>query len=176
MQESERRALFESVVTGQLHAQAWAYATRLCRTREDAEDLLQDALARAYASLHQLRQPELVRSWLFAILRAQSINRTRRAPLDLAATWWFQSALARDYQQPLTDPLARALAQLSPEQREVLTLFYLDGLSLAETGRVLRCSAQAVGQRLHRARQALRRRLTALAPAPPAVEGQTNEA
>jgi DNA-directed RNA polymerase specialized sigma24 family protein len=48
---------------------------------------------------------------------------------------------------------------LPAAQAELLALFYLDGLSLVETGRVLGLSPQAVGQRLHRARLALRRSL-----------------
>jgi RNA polymerase sigma-70 factor (ECF subfamily) len=157
MLENDRRRLFESLLTEQLHAMAWRYASRLAATREDAEDLLQEALVHAYRKLHQLREPEAFRPWLFSIIRSRGVNLQRRLPAGFAASLWFQRVLAQEQPHALAERLALALARLPAAQSELLALFYLDELSLAETGRVLGIAPLAVGQRLHRARQALRR-------------------
>jgi RNA polymerase sigma-70 factor (ECF subfamily) len=157
MLEEERRQRFETLLTEQLHARAWHYATRQSRTREDAQDLLQEALVRAYRKLHQLREPGAFKPWLFSIIRSCARNLARPALPQFAQTLWFQAVQASGHADLLSEPIAEALAALPPVQCELLALFYLDGLSLEETGRVLGVSPQVVGQRLHRARAALRR-------------------
>jgi len=61
--------------------------------------------------------------------------------------------------EPLGLDTAAALARLPQSQQELLSLFYIDGLNLSETGQVLGIRPQVVRQRLYRARQALRRQL-----------------
>ena len=62
-------------------------------------------------------------------------------------------------ENPLAEPIAEALARLPHAQREILSLFYLDGLNLEETGWVLGITPQVASQRLYRARRSLRRLL-----------------
>jgi RNA polymerase sigma-70 factor (ECF subfamily) len=63
---------------------------------------------------------------------------------------------------PLAEIVAASLTHLPLEQREILSLFYLDGLNLTECGQVLRISGGAVRSRLYRARGAMRRELKRL--------------
>lgn len=58
-----------------------------------------------------------------------------------------------------TEEIAAALTRLPASQREILSLFYIDGLNLVETARVLDVSVGAIQQRLFRARGALKREL-----------------
>lgn len=176
MQETERQSLFSALLTPQLHEQAWRYASRLARSREDAEDLLQESLTAAYNKLHQLQQPGMFRSWLLTIIRNQNIKLARRQPPGFTETLWFQSVQQAAETDPEAAGLSLELAALPAGQRQLLVLFYLDGLSLEETGRLLRLSPAVVSQRLHRARQALRRRLEAVRRAELQPKGQTNEA
>jgi RNA polymerase sigma-70 factor (ECF subfamily) len=159
MLDSERRQLFEALLSEELHAQLWRYCTRLAATREDAEDLLQEALARAYRKLHQLREPAAARAWLFSIARSLYINQSRRSPQIPAESLWLHSTQAQEHAHSLSEPIAEALAGLPLPQRELLALFYLDGLTLEECGSVLGAGPQVAAQRLYRARRALRREL-----------------
>jgi RNA polymerase sigma factor (sigma-70 family) len=84
MLEDDRRRLFEAVLTEQVHTQAWRYAARQAATREDAEDLLQEALAAAYRKLHQLRDHGAFRPWLFSIIRTRALNLRQREPAGFA--------------------------------------------------------------------------------------------
>jgi DNA-directed RNA polymerase specialized sigma24 family protein len=94
---------------------------------------------------------------LFSIVRSRAVNLQRRVPAGFAQSLWFQCVNAQGPQSALTERIADALARLTAAQAELLALFYLDGLSLEETARVLGLTPQVVGQRLHRARQAMRR-------------------
>ena len=150
---------FETLLTSEVYQRAWGYCLRLCRNREDAEDLLQESLIRSYTRLRQLRDEGRFRAWLLSIVRRQFLDRYRRERLRPPV----QSELPP--QAPPEDPLvahiAETLAQLPAPQRELIGLFYTDGLSLKETGQVLGIRPQVVRQRLYRARQALRRLLDA---------------
>ena len=148
--------MFEKVLTPKVYRRAWNYACRLSATREDAEDLLQEALARAWRGLGRLRQPERFGAWLITIIRNCFVSATgqREVPLE---SYWHQVVQASGTDGPLTEEVAAALNRLPQTQRELLSLYYLDGLSLKETGWVLGIQPQVAGQRLYRARQALRR-------------------
>jgi DNA-directed RNA polymerase specialized sigma24 family protein len=67
-------------------------------------------------------------------------------------------------EDPRGELMLAALSQLPWAQKELLSLFYLEGLSLNETGQVLRLAPRVVRKRLFRARKALRRRTAALEP------------
>lgn len=150
---------FETCLTDEVYRAAWRYASHLAASPAAAEDLLQDSLAHAFRHFSQLRQLETFRGWLLSIIRSQHIlvwRKQRRRPAEFelkSLDHGGQTALAA------ASPVAEALRQLPCSQREILSLFYIEGLSLKETGRVLGLSARAVKQRLFRARAALRRQL-----------------
>lgn len=156
MQTGPDQYEFDSLLSEQVYQQAWGYCCRLCASREDAEDLLQEGLLRAYRSLRQLRQPEYFKPWLFTLLRRLWIARGRRGRIALADSLLIREQAATD-PGGMALPLADALARLPAAQRELLALAYLDGLSAAELAVLLRIPAAAVSQRLQRARQALKR-------------------
>ena len=74
----EREERFLRLVDADAYDAVWRYACRLSQRREDAEDLLQDALAQAYQRLEQLRDETVVKGWLFAIARNLHLSRLRR--------------------------------------------------------------------------------------------------
>lgn len=151
---------FEACLTEEVYLSAWRYACHLSARREDAEDLLQDSLALAYRKFSQLRNPDAFRGWLMSVIRSQHIrlwrkDKTRAERFQLKE---FLSAGDSAAAEP-AGPLAQALAAIPDSQSELLGLFYIEGLSLRETGAVLGLSPRAVKQRLFRARAALRRQL-----------------
>jgi RNA polymerase sigma-70 factor (ECF subfamily) len=151
---------FEAALTPAIHRGAWGFCVRLCETREDAEDLLQDSLVIAFRKFGQLKDESRFKAWLFAIVRTRFISRRRRRSLPAGDSQWLEHVANAETKHPLSDVLAEALSRLPDQQRELLGLFYLDGLNLEETGEVLGLEPRAVAQRLHRARNTLRRRLS----------------
>ena len=150
---------FENALSPAIYRGAWGFAARLCHTREDAEDLLQESLIKAYRKFDQLREVEKFKPWLFSIIRSQFISGTRKKQLPAEDCYWMQFVANSKTEHPLSEDLSGAMFALPEQQRLVLSLFYLDGMNLIEAGQVLGISQRVVAQRLHRARHALRRKL-----------------
>jgi RNA polymerase sigma-70 factor, ECF subfamily len=165
--ESARQQAFEAALGAGAYRSAWRYAWYLSRSREDAQDLLQDALALAYVHHAQLHDAGSFTGWLLSIVRRTHLLRVRQAGPGPGAR--LEAALLPELTgaaEPLSaglaalpPPLATALLKLPAPQREVLELYYLHELELTEVGRTLGIGARAAKLRLFRARAALRRQL-----------------
>jgi len=143
------------------------YARALLRDSDRAEDLVQETLARALGRIQFWRVGSNLRAWLFSIMHNQYVNdcrRTSRQPdligLDQAGAEPAEP-LGADSMARLDD-VANALMQLPHQQRTTLLLVALEGLSYAETARVLGVQTGTVMSRLHRARERLRNLLDPL--------------
>ncbi|MBT8395920.1 MAG: RNA polymerase sigma factor [Gemmatimonadetes bacterium] len=130
----------------------------------DSEDALQETFVAAFRGCGSYRGEASGRSWLFGIARNLSKRMYRKrvgepdemVPLEelgLQAGWgcppWTDSFLERLERR---DTLEKALGHLSPDEREILILRELEGLSGEETAEVLELSLPAMKSRLHRAR------------------------
>jgi len=143
-------------------------ANSLTRNHAEAEDLVQDALIRAYRGIGGFdgRHP---RAWLLTILRNTHINRNRRRRPELlrdpdAATDRMISAASDERTDAGIDneidvEIIRALGSLDEPFRRVVELVDIDGLSYAEAAEVLDVPVGTVMSRLHRARSRIRDRL-----------------
>lgn len=125
----------------------------------EADDLIQDTLERALARLQQWRDGDNPRKWLFSILHNLHIDglrrKSRRPPhVGLESLGVDQSAPAADGASGRD--LDRALQLLTVEQRQVVLLIGLEGLSYAETAEVLDIPVGTVMSRLARGRDRLR--------------------
>lgn len=134
------------------------YAYRLSGNRHTAEDLVQDALVRAWRSLDRLQKPLAVKAWLYTIVRRESARRyERQGPQASDVPPEEVAAQRRDYDTSTEAfVLRRAVRALSPEYREPLVLQVLHGLSQQEIADRLGLTSAGVGTRLFRARQRLR--------------------
>lgn len=140
---------------------------KVCGNREDAEDVLQEALLRAYKALGQLSNPVAFRAWLARIGRNVCYRlRTKEALLPIAELPSThpdgrplpeEEAIIGD----LVDRVHRAVESMTPLHREVYLLRDVEGLTTEEVARRLGISAAAVKSRLHRARAELRAALNA---------------
>jgi RNA polymerase sigma-70 factor (ECF subfamily) len=133
------------------------YATALTRDADKAADLVEDTVREALTEQRRCRGN--LRVWLLTILHDLHGNPFRDS---------FESAEtpAADPKRPLTlSQLDRALGQLPAEQRAVILLIGLEGLSYGETAAVLRITGGATRSRLSRGRTALRRAM-GVEPAP----------
>ncbi len=149
---------------------------RACGNREDAEDVLVEALLKAYQNLDQLREQTAFRGWLAQIGRRVCWHLKAREALQpimqlsaLEARGNVPHALATSPEEQVSrDELHRILTeavdQLPPEYRSVYVMRDLEGRSGADVARQLGISLAAQKSRLHRARSQVRafldRRLT----------------
>jgi RNA polymerase sigma-70 factor, ECF subfamily len=137
------------------------FARALVGHQERADDLVQDTLERALTRLDSYTPGTNMRAWLFTILRNAHINELRRARTTTAPDETLEALsppapAGQEHGLAMRD-LQRALAQLTPEMREVLLLIGLEGLSYEEAAEVLGAKVGTVKSRLCRGREALRR-------------------
>jgi RNA polymerase sigma-70 factor (ECF subfamily) len=136
------------------------YARALTRNVSSADDLVQNCLTRAVAKQHLWQHGTDLRAWLFTILHNQHVNEVRRSirggsnvMLEEAPQLTVQSNAIPTLQ--LRD-LERAIGKLPPEQRQVILLVGLEGMSYEEVGSVLNVPVGTVRSRLSRGRDQLR--------------------
>jgi RNA polymerase sigma-70 factor, ECF subfamily len=159
------------------------YSAALAMTRNacDAEDLVQETFARAYASFHQFRPGTNLRAWLYRIEANAFLNtcrKRRREPVqvlsgglheDLPANSHPASLSAQSAEAEALEPLADsdvlcALRELPEEFRAVVYLADIAGYRLKDVARIMRTPVGTVMSRLHRGRNRLRQRLAAYSP------------
>jgi RNA polymerase sigma-70 factor (ECF subfamily) len=153
------------VVAGAVCDRMYAIAYRILRTRDLAEDAVQQALVLAWKELAQLRDLDRFEAWLHRVLVRccyEQIERQQRR---------VQSVRVLPVDEPpgpdhtvlvlARDELERGFRRLSPEQRAVLVLHHYVGLGLVEIGAIAGIPPGTVRSRLHYAHRALRAALEA---------------
>lgn len=136
------------------------YARALTGNASTADDLVQDCLERALTRLALWRRGSNLRAWLFTIMRHVWLNELgrRAARPDFTASedgLDQQSTPASQTDRLVMRDLAAALAQLSTDQKEVVLLVGLEGLSYAEVAEVTGIPVGTVMSRLKRGRDRL---------------------
>ena len=131
-----------------------------CGKKDDADDLAQDALVKAYLSLAGYQNKGKFRSWLFKIAYNTFLNhkascRTMES-IDEARSLIGGPAADSSFEH---QDLYLALRTLPPKERSAITLFYLNGYSIKEIAAITDASQDAVKQQLSRGRDKLKARL-----------------
>ena len=164
----------------------WSSMHRVARrytvSVEDAHDLVQETMLRAWRNFSPDQERVYRRAWLFTIMRSAVIDwqrtaqrrirlvvatdpeLTELAPADLTES--FQSLPSMDeeqFREFLDDRVAAALQALDPRFREVILLSVAGDLNYREIAEVLDCPMGTVMSRMARARRALREHLAAFA-------------
>lgn len=134
------------------------YAFWLSRDPDLAQDIVQDALLRAWRSLDSLRDEGAVKTWLLTIVRrehARVYERKRLETKDIDGLTMAETALIAVGHDTDVDDMRRALFNLESDYREPLVLQVLMGFSTQEIADLMGIKAGAVLTRLHRARKKL---------------------
>jgi len=135
------------------------FARALAGNPHDADDLVQIAIERALAKSAQLREGAPLSSWMFGILRNAWIDecrgRVRRNRLFVPEELGERVADPTGGQQAESLVVQAAVASLPEEQREVIGLVLVEGLSYREAAEILSVPVGTVTSRLARAREAL---------------------
>ena len=157
----------------QHYQDVYRYAFRLAGSQADAEDLTQQAFLIAHRKLDQLRQPDRLKSWLFAILRSCFLKACRRSvPLtgqQVAVDEMPDRAV--DESSIDDEQLQVAIQSLPAEFKVVLLMFYFEQLSYQEIADALEIPTGTVMSRLSRAKGRLRHRLLATGGGPERAAG-----
>jgi len=136
------------------------FARSLAGNADTADDLVQSALERALRTGSRLRDVEAVQPWLFSILYRQFLDYTRRECRRERLLAWLSrqpEAHAPSAEQVNAhNATLAAFSRLAPEQRALLVLVSVEGVSYLEAAEVLGVPIGTVMSRLSRAREKLR--------------------
>jgi len=136
-----------------------AFARTLCHDSEQAEDLAQEALLKAWQCREQFQPGTNLRAWLATILRNRfySLGRRRKWQADYDQEIIERTLVAPDDQQAIVelDEVRRALSMLPDFQREALILVGAGGMSYDEVAHIAGCPLGTVKSRVRRARDEL---------------------
>ncbi len=154
----ERRQRFDRVV-GVLHRDMYRYAAWLSRDPSIAEEVVQEALLRAWKSLDALREDGAAKQWLLTIVRrenARYFERKRLETVDIDSLTPAQAAMLAEQEDAALEELRNAIFRLEADYREPLVLQVLMGHSTREIAELMSIKPGAVLTRLHRARLKLK--------------------
>ena len=132
-----------------------------------AEDVTQDAFARAHRGLHRFRRESTLDTWFYRILVRQALNHRRWQAVRGAWSGDPEAEAGREDDPP--DPfvqarIGKALQQLSPPQRDVFVLVHLEGFTVREASDLLGKRLGTTKTHLKRSLASLRRELGDLEP------------
>ena len=157
--------------------QVYRVARGLSRSKEEAEDLMQETYARAFRSWRSFTPGTNLRAWLLRILTNLNIDRGRRAqrtpdqqPLEESDYFLYNQLEAasgeteeqRVLERLSQDHVAEALSAVPHDLRDVVVLVDIGDFSYAEAAQILDVPIGTVMSRLHRGRRILKKELADL--------------
>lgn len=179
MERAEEQRVIELAAAGDREAAArlirehqtslYAYILRLSGRPDVAEDVVQDAFVRVLTNLHRFDPRYRFSTWLFTIAKRLHVNACQKLkPVYDTDTVGAQGG---DFSEPIRpameieardaarDALDRALLELSPEQREIVVLFYQHDWPIAQIAEYMGMPEGTIKSHLHRGRAKMRRAL-----------------
>lgn len=195
MTEDSDRAFFRAEVE-RLMDRLYGTALRLTRNPADAEDLVSEAVTKAWANFAQLADRQAFPKWLFRILTNTFVSDRRRARHEVTESLidddgeetfslfeklhqpfllWWSNPEQELINKLLREDLEKALDHLAEEYRTVVVLVEINGHSYAEAAEILAIPVGTVRSRLNRARSTLQRALWKHAQVTGLLAGKRNK-
>jgi RNA polymerase sigma-70 factor, ECF subfamily len=144
-----------------------AFAISLCRNRDQADDLVQETLLRAWENMASFTPGTSITAWMYTILRNYFFSecRRRRKPMD-SIDDHVERIASRPTQVACAESqeVCEALEKLGSKQREALMLIGASGVSYEEAAKICGCPTGTVKSRVNRARAELARLLSIHGP------------
>lgn len=185
--EQQRRAQFEAEVLPQLD-RLYSAALRYTRDPSDAEDLVQETVAKAFRSFHQYQPGTNLRAWLYRVLHTTYISMYRKAQrrpqeslkdelddysfYDEIARSGGQSAEREVLESLTSEEVRAALADLPETFRVAVYLADVEGFAYKEIAEIMDTPVGTVMSRLHRGRKALHKALAEYARSRGLIESE----
>lgn len=169
----EQQAFLERAIE-QYGKATYNFAYRLTRNDADASDLTQEAFIRVFKAWKSFKPGTSFLSWIYRIVTNLHRDELRRRkgryqeeipednePQHVGGIGSLAIQPIEEYVEGhLSEPVSKALAGLTPEQREIVLLADIEGCSYQEISQIVGCSVGTVRSRLHRARGQLRNLVT----------------
>lgn len=187
---ADARARFEALVGAHLDG-LYRVALRLSRNPTVAEDLVQEAMLRAWRSFHTFREGTNIRAWLYRILMNAHVDWYRKAARtpevleeEIGDEYLYAGARDGDALSQAGNPEVEVLDRIMDQEvresldalplpfRAAVMLVDVEGFSYKEAAEILGVPIGTVMSRLSRARHALKRRLAAFARDRHFVQGE----
>jgi RNA polymerase sigma-70 factor (ECF subfamily) len=130
-----------------------------CRDRAAAEDVAQEVFLRAFRAADEMKEPARMRTWLYSVARNGAVDWVRRRRHERPGGVPDRAAEAPPPAEERAGRVLAVLDSLQEDHREIMLLRYVKGLSYAEIARTVGSTVGAVGEKLHRIREAVRRKL-----------------
>jgi RNA polymerase sigma-70 factor (ECF subfamily) len=174
-QANDRRQRYEAEALPHMDA-LLRTASRMTRNESDAEDLVQEAMTKAYRSWDKFESGTNCRAWLFKIMTNMFINEYRsksRTPVSvsvddiddgflygqLSPTGSQRTPEEELFARILDDDVKSAIAELPDDYRLVVVLSFVEGFSYQEIADIVNLQLGTVKSRLHRGRKLLQKKL-----------------
>jgi RNA polymerase sigma factor (sigma-70 family) len=148
---------------------AVGYAYHILGDFHHAQDAAQEAFLQAYRDLASLREPHAFPAWLRRLVHKYCDRITRKKQIPSLDPEEASAIASRDRSparaaedRELHEKVLEAVRSLPENEREVTTLYYINGYSQVEVGEFLEVPASTVKSRLHSARTRLRERMVAM--------------
>ncbi len=136
-----------------------AFARTFHRDVSDADDLVQETLTKAIANIHQFQPGTAMKSWLFTIMRNSFYTKIRKTSREAPAladdAAGRPAVLATQEWSARGHEIREALGRLPEQQREVIMLIGVLGVSYEEAAEICGCAMGTIKSRLNRARARL---------------------
>lgn len=162
-----------NVLVNEYKGMAFTLALKLMKSKEDAEEVTQDAFLKAYTKIQQFEGKSKFSTWLYTIVYHTALTQLRKKQIPMDSSEFGSEQAMINYsesdkewrklqKQERSTYIQQALAMLSREDQVVITLFYLNENSLQEICEITQWELNNTKVRLHRARKRLLKALEEL--------------